>query len=172
MNIKRIMLLTGVIMIAIASLSIASAGWFDSDVEADTFKFAPVDGFSDNNADMKNGVQLVSDDKGLLNTITVREIDKKEYKTIEDAESPASLFVDMSVNGEEVTGGDDYFEVLKNYDEGGVKIVVEKMLSDHQYTTAIFEKDGSYYCVQIMDSDSPDKDIQIVKNIYDSLEKL
>ncbi len=175
MNLRRILLFTAILMIAITSLSMVSAGWFDSDIEANSFKFAAIDGFSDNNADIDNGVQLISDDNGLLNTITVREIQKDEYDHIVKSESPASLFVDMNVTeykeGEEVSSGPAEFDLIKTFDEDGVKVVVEKLVTDHQYTTGVFEKDGSYYCVQIMGSDSPDDDIQTVKDIKDSLEK-
>lgn len=176
MDIRKMILVCAVFMILISSVSMVSAGWFDNNVEADTFKFEGIDGFSDNDADVENGVQLVSDDSSLMNTITVREIEKTEYDTIVNSESPASLFVDMNVteykNGEQVSSGSANFDVLKKYDENGVKVVVEEFLTNHIYTTGTFEKDGSYYCIQIMGSDSPDKDIQIVKDIHDSLEKI
>lgn len=176
MNKRKIILFFAVFMVAISSVGMVSAGWFDNNVEADTFKFAGIDGYSVGDANIENGVQLVSDDSSLLDTITVRQVEQAEYEAIVSSESPASLFVDMNVteykNGEEVSSGAASFDVLKEYDENGVKVVVEEFLINSIYATGTFEKDGSYYCVEIMGSGSADDYIQIVKDIHDSLEKI
>lgn len=173
MKAKRIMLFAIILVVAVSSLGMVSAGLFDSDIQAETFKVAPVDGYSDNNF-VGDGVQLISDEKGLLDSITVCKISEGDYNNLIKTKSPASLSNStFSVDGEDVS---DSFELIKEDTSDDMRVVAEKTpVGDFYFITGMFEKDGSYYYVQMMKQDSnPDvsADIQKINEIRDSIEAL
>lgn len=169
MNMKRILLVVIILMIVTSSVSIVSAGWFDNYIEGATFKFEVPEGYSGDT--LGTGVLLTYNDDN-TNVIQVNEIDKDNYTSFKDSDSGAS-FVETSVNGE---SADDSNELLKEVNEDNLKIVVQKnTIMKMGFTNAVMQKDGSYYSVSIAhtyDTNLINTDIQNIKDIYDSLEKL
>ena len=167
MDVKKIILFTVVLMIAVSSLSMVSAGWFDNNIEASTFKFEMPEGYSGDS--LGDGVLLTHEKDG-TNLIQVNEIDKANFTSFMNGD-PIS-FVEASVNGE---SADSSNQVVKEVKEDNYRIVAQKNdLMGMAFTNAVIEKDGSYYSVFIShkyDTSLIDKDIQIVKDIFDSLEK-
>ena len=167
MDVKKIILFTVVLMIAVSSLSMVSAGWFDNNIEASTFKFEMPEGYSGDS--LGDGVLLTHEKDG-TNLIQVNELDKANFTSFMNGE-PVS-FVETSVNGE---SADSSNQVVKEVKEDNYRIVAQKNdLMGMAFTNAAIEKDGSYYSVFIShkyDTSLIDKDIQIVKDIFDSLEK-
>ena len=167
MDVKKIILFTVVLMIAVSSLSMVSAGWFDNNIEASTFKFEMPEGYSGDS--LGDGVLLTHEKDG-TNLIQVNELDKANFTSFMNGD-PIS-FVEASVNGE---SADSSNQVVKEVKEDNYRIVAQKNdLMGMAFTNAVIEKDGSYYSVFIShkyDTSLIDKDIQIVKDIFDSLEK-
>lgn len=171
METKKIFAILVFLVVIFGTLNVISAGWFDSDIEADSFKFAPIDGYS-KNSDYQNGVQLTSDKDSLLNTIAVTKLTKESYDSLKAIPSPASLNSNVSVNGQQV---ENPFETVKTVNESNLFIISEKCVEGPSIsvTTGLFEKNGSFYEVQITHStgeSAADKDIQIIKDIFNSIE--
>jgi hypothetical protein len=174
MNIKKIILFAVILMIAISSLSMVSAGWFDNFVESDTFKFEKPNGFSGSGGD---GRIILTNDQNDQHSIMVSEITKDNYTKFLGRDFAAENENNTNnVNNYGITnmGGAD---VQKDINESNMRIVVLKDYSLGKVmgiTHAVIQKDNSYYSVNIKHpyaTDLINEDIEIVKNIEKTLEK-
>ena len=158
MDKKRILLISLVVVMIASSLTIVSAGWFDNFVEADTFKFEKPDGYSGSGGE---GVIILTKDGVDSDMIKVSKSNKENY----------TAFIEK-----DFSALPDNVEVLKDVKEDNMRIVVEKNeLMRTGFTTALVEKDGSYYSISMQhtySTDAIDSDIQKVKDIYNSLEAI
>lgn len=171
MNVKGIFVVFVLLVAVFATVNVISAGWFDNNVVADDFQFAPITNYS-YYTDIYDGVRLASDES-LSNTIVVRESNKENFTKLIESESPANLIYSSFLNGKQM---DHPFEKIKSVNESNIHIIVEKNNAGPSVsvTTGLFEKDGFYYHVHIRhhyDPDLVDDDIQIVKDIQQSLER-
>lgn len=57
MKAKKILAILVFLVVVFGTLNMISAGWFGDDVEADTFKFAHIDGYTNQSA-IDGGVKL------------------------------------------------------------------------------------------------------------------
>ena len=181
METKKIAIIAVIVIVIAAIICIFAAGLFNGNIDGGTFEFAPVEDYALSEA-IDDGVALDSNST-LEGRITVKEIDKNKYDKLK-SESPASQYSTITVNGKDI---DEPYEAIKTVNESNLYIISEKMsedkvpstmismnLSTTQVTTGLFEKDGSYYMVQIfhkLDENAIDGDIQIIKDIFNSLKK-
>lgn len=156
MNYRKILLATVIAFAILASFSVVNAGWFDNYIDGSTFKFECHEDYSGSQAGDYVILQNKVDDS---NIVEVSEISKDNFTKFYDEYEP-----------------NENFEELKDVKEDDMRIVVQKQkIMNMDYTIAKMKKDESYYSVTIQHSHNPDlidKDIRIVKGIYDTIEPL
>lgn len=168
MNMKKILLLAIVLLIAVSSLGMLSAGGSDNHIEGFSFKFAVPDGYSGER--IKTGVILTKDDD-VYNKIKVDTLSSDNYTDFMNSESGLRFAV-ASRSG---NTAEDSYEVVKDFKEGDMRIVVQNnSVLEKTFTNGVIKKDGKYYYVSLIRYShlgSVDSDVEIVKGILNSIEK-
>ena len=158
MDIKRILLVSLVVVMIASSLTIVSAGWFDNFVEADTFKFEKPDGYSGSGGE---GFVILTNDSEDTDLIQVSKSTKDNYTAFVEKD-----FSDLPQN----------VKVLKDVKDDNMRIIVEKNeLMGTGLTIAKMQKNDTYYTISMQhtySTNSIDSDIQKVKDIYNSIEEI
>ena len=173
MNIKKIMILSVLAVMLLGCISTASAGWFDNKVESDTYKFdCPKDYHQESDAEDLNGTKYVylTDDNGDYK-ILVSEVTEENYTNFSQKEF-------KNESGEYNLDSDSFslktgHTILKDIKEDNMRIVTFSYPGVYA-TRSLIQKDGYYYQIDIQHEPNDDvlgKDIQIIKDIHNSLER-
>lgn len=167
MNMKKILLVSLILLAILSSIAVVSAGWLDGMVECDSFKFKQPDGYSGSGEGDIISLQKADDD-----FIIVSEISEENYTDFmnTDFESEYSDYTSYGDDGSLTFSSVIFFNEIN---EPHMRIIVFK--GSCCMVRAVMEKDGSFYSVLVQNpykTEAIVDDVQICKDIYDSLERV